>query len=122
MKLVRNCRSARLDPVAEAGEQLADPGQQPGRRVRDAVGQRLRPVRLHGVEAEVLGHEALHPLHAHLLGCGEGGDLLGRNRPERDEAHRRGVEVDADHPLRRQPADLRPDDRAGVAALHAERW
>ena len=68
----------------------------------------------------MLRHEALHPLQPHLLALGEGGDLLRGNRAERDKPHRRGIEVHADHSLRRQPADLGPDNGAGIAALHAE--
>ena len=55
-----------------------------------------------------------------LLGIAEGRDVARLDRAHRDEAHGRGVDVDADDPVRRSAADRRRDDRAGVAALHAE--
>jgi len=100
-------------------ELLDDPRQLPGRGVGQRVGQRLRPGGLDLEVAIALGHEALHPLHALLFHRAECRLVLLGDVAERDEAHGRRVDVDADEVLGVDAAEVGRDEGAEVPALGA---
>ena len=109
-------RVAGVGPLLEL---LDDPCQLPGRGVGQRVGQRLRAGGLDLEVAVALGQEVLQPLHPLLLRRAEGRQVLLGDVPERDEAHGGRVDVDADHMLGVDPAEVGCDKGAVVAALGA---
>ena len=104
------------DPVVEF---VDDPAELTGGRIGQWVGDRLRPGCVHLEVAVAIAQELLDPLQPLRLDIAERRQLGLVDLAERDEADRRGVEVDADDVLGVDVAEFGRQHRAEVAALGA---
>jgi hypothetical protein len=103
-----------VDPVVEL---VDDPGQLAGRRIGQAIGDRLWPGGVHLEVAVPLPKEGIHAADAILLHVGERRQLGVVDPAVRNESDRRRVQMNADDVLGIGVTELGREHRAQVAAL-----